>query len=120
MPGQGVEGDPMRNVSRGLQILLAVGLAGCAQADNLFCHEGACGWSEVETANLSSLADLPEKPPADRSNKYVDYPGVEQLGRKFFWDTRFSGVSSGTDALKRPMPFGRAAKGQPLNISCQT
>jgi cytochrome c peroxidase len=101
-------------------VFLAVALGGCAQADNLLCPQGSCGWSDAEIGSLSSLADLPATPPPDRTNKYVGYPGAEALGRKLFWDTRFSGVSSGTDALKRPMPFARAAKGQPLNISCAT
>jgi cytochrome c peroxidase len=101
-------------------IFVAAALAGCAQADDFLCPQGACGWSDAETARLSAMADFPDATPTDRSNKYAGDPATEQLGRKFFWDTRFSGVSTGTDALKRPMPFGRAAKGQPLNISCQT
>jgi cytochrome c peroxidase len=100
--------------------LLAFTLVGCGQTDDLFCGGGSCGWSDFQTSSLTAMADLPASAPPDRSNKYAGSPAAEQLGRKFFWDTRFSGVSNGTDALKRPMPFARAAKGQPLNISCQT
>jgi cytochrome c peroxidase len=94
--------------------------AGCADVDRFFCSDGACGFTEVETSAIRSLGDLDATPPTDLSNKYVAFPAAEQLGRKFFWDPRFSGTSSGTDALNRPVPFGRAAKGQPLNISCQS
>jgi cytochrome c peroxidase len=93
-------------------------LVGCEQTDNLLCGSSSCGWSDQETSALSAMADLPATPPPDASNKYVGLPAAEQLGRKFFWDPRFSGVSKGTDALNRPMPWGRAAKGQPLNIGC--
>jgi cytochrome c peroxidase len=112
------------HTNEGLKLTLALVAAtlvgGCSQTDDLLCSAGSCSWSEAETSALTSLADLPAAPPPDPSNKVVGNPAAEQLGRKFFWDTRFSGVSNGTDALKRPMPWGRAAKGQPLNISCAT
>lgn len=98
----------------------ALTLGACADLDRVLCGDGACGFSEVETSALTSLADLPATPPPDSSNKYVGVTTAEQLGRKFFWDTRFSGVSTQVDALKRPMPFARAPKGQPLNMSCQS
>ena len=86
-------------------------IAGCAQADKVFCSNGNCGWSETETTRLAGLADLPAAPPVDTTNKYFGTPMAEQLGRKFFWDTRFSGYSTGADSLKRPMPYAVALIG---------
>src|SRR3954447_24291722 len=80
----------------------ALGLLGCADLDRVVCDNGNCGWSSVDSARLSGLADLPEVAPPDPSNKYAGNPAAEALGRKFFWDTRFSGVSRGTDAISRP------------------
>jgi cytochrome c peroxidase len=111
------------NAHRAVGVGLAsafLGVVGCAQTDRLYCENGNCGWSQTESARLSDLTDLPATPPIDTSNKYSGNAAAQQLGRKFFWDTRFSGVSTGADSLKRPMPYGRAAKGQPLNIACAT
>lgn len=96
----------------------ALSVLGCGQVDDLLCDNGNCGWSETETTRIAALADLPESPGLDPSNKYVGNPAAEELGRQFFWETRFSGTSQVADALARPMPYGRTAKGQPLNISC--
>jgi cytochrome c peroxidase len=100
--------------------LVFFGFIGCGNLDKLVCANSNCGWSETESARLEALSDLPATPPADPSNKYAALPAAQQLGRKLFWDTRFSGVSTGADALKRPVPYGRAAKGQPLGIACVT
>jgi cytochrome c peroxidase len=98
----------------------AAGLTGCAAMDRAFCAEGNCGWSEDEVSRVSALADLPEAPPDDPSNKYAGSDAAVQLGRKLFADPRLSGTSNATDALGRAMPFARAPKGQPLNIACAT
>ncbi|MDB4981236.1 MAG: hypothetical protein JWM82_1988, partial [Myxococcales bacterium] len=84
--------------NRIIEISLAmafVGNAGCSQLDRSVCENGNCGWPATESKTLGSLSDLPEKPPIDTSNKYFANPAAEQLGRKFFWDPRFSGVSTG-------------------------
>src|SRR5215471_6727595 len=101
-------------------IALMLGLGGCADIDRAICQSGDCDWSDVEVARLEWLADLPATPPPDPSNKYLGNAAAAELGRKFFWDTRFSGVASGNDSIGRPVPFGRASKGQPLNIGCVT
>jgi cytochrome c peroxidase len=95
--------------------LLAV--AGC-QNDGFWCGGSACGDSSTETAALVSLADLPAEAPYDPSNAYATDPGAIALGRMFFHDKRFSGVVTMTDSLGRPVPFGRAPKGQPAGIAC--
>jgi cytochrome c peroxidase len=95
-------------------------LAGCAEMDKLFCPSGLCGWSEEDASRLAALGGLPDAAPDDPSNAYASNAAAQALGRKFFWDARFSGTSNGNDALSRPMPFARAPKGQPLNISCAT
>jgi cytochrome c peroxidase len=64
------------------------------------------------------MAGLPERPPADRSNSYQGIPEAEQLGQKFFFDARFSGVATQMDTLRRPVPYARSAKGQPVALSC--
>jgi cytochrome c peroxidase len=105
----------------GISLALAfLGLAGCSQVDKTFCENGNCGWSAVDSARIAALSDLPAAPPPDTSNKYFGIPAAEQLGRKFFWDTRFSGTPTGTDSIKRPVPYTRVPKGQPLNIACVT
>lgn len=108
----------VRTLAAVVPALLAA--AGCSQVDKAFCSGGNCGWSDVETQKLEALSGLPDAPPADTTNVYLGRQPAIDLGRKFFWDARFSGVSTGTDSLKRPMPYGRAPKGQPLNISCAT
>jgi cytochrome c peroxidase len=97
------------------------GLVGCGSAaDKLFCDNGNCGWSATDSGRIAALADLPETAPPDPSNRYVGNAAAEQLGRKLFFDPRFSGNSTGNDALQRPMPYARAPRGQPLNMSCAT
>ena len=107
-------------VAKFVPVFAGLALAGCHQTDNLLCPEGACGWTDAEISRLTAMGNLPEAAPMDMSNKYQGNPAAEQLGRKFFWDTRFSGYSTGTDSIKRPMPYGRAPKGEALNIACVT
>jgi cytochrome c peroxidase len=101
-------------------LCLAVALAGCSESDKLFCNNGNCGWSDEEIAWLSGLTGLPDTAPPDPTNKYATSSAAVDLGHKLFYDARFSGTSSGNDSLGRPVPYGRAPKGQPLNISCAT
>src|SRR4051812_15410908 len=89
----------------------ATALSGCGAMDNAFCATGDCGWSEDEVSRVSALADLPEAPPADASNKYAGDPAAVALGRMLFSDPRLSGTSTAADALGRAMPFARAPKG---------
>src|SRR5262245_53682671 len=95
-------------------------LAACDKIDDAFCENGNCGWSKTESARISELADLPAAPPSDLSNAYVGIPEAMALGQQLFFDARLSGTSTMTDSIGRPVPFARAAKGQPLNISCAT
>src|SRR6516162_10996818 len=99
-------------------LLLTVALAGCSEGDKLFCSNGNCGWSDEEIARLSDLTGLPDTAPADPSNKYSTNPMAINLGHQLFFDARFSGNSTGNDSIGRPMPYGRAPKGQPVNIAC--
>lgn len=52
-------------------------------------------WNEAERAFLRSLwiGNLPPPPP-DPSNRYADHPGAARLGKKIFFDTRFSANGS--------------------------
>src|SRR5688500_2709446 len=68
----------------------AVLSAGCGPlADKLACGELGCDWSSQEWKALSSLANLPETPPPDSSNRYVGVATAEKLGQKLFFDPRF-------------------------------
>jgi cytochrome c peroxidase len=101
-----------------LTLLATVAGAGCgAQADKLFCSGPSCESSE-EWEAIAALAGLPESPAPDRSNRFFHDPAAEKLGQKFFFDARFSGSSLATDAIKRPVTYARAPKGQPANVSC--
>jgi hypothetical protein len=60
--------------------------------------------------------------PEDRSNRYSGDPAAQDLGRRFYFDTDFSGRSTLVDMLGRPVgsPPARAPKGQPIHVSCAT
>jgi cytochrome c peroxidase len=85
--------------------------------DKLFCSTAGCDFSSEEWRAVAALADLPAPPP-DRSNRFVANTSAENLGQKFFYDVRFSGPSLQTDALRRPVGQGRAARGQPTGVGC--
>ena len=97
---------------------LVVQGAGCDQADKMFCGTASCEYTADEWDAITALANLPPEPPVDRSNKYYHDAGAEKLGQKFFFDSRFSGLSLQTDTIRRPVTYGRAPKGQPINVSC--
>ena len=101
-------------------ILLMVVAAASASGCGFFCTGGSCGWSDQEKSTLNSLSGLAASAPADPSNRYVGDPNAQTLGKALFFDTRFSGSSNVLDALNRPMPYGRAQKGQPTAIGCIT
>lgn len=102
-----------------LTVALALG-AGCEAADDLLCPVPGCQFSDEAWAALAALADLPAAPPEDASNQYARNADAQALGQRLYFDARFSGTATVLDMLRRPMPYARAAKGQPLNISCAT
>jgi cytochrome c peroxidase len=104
----------------GLILTGALLSAACDEApDSWFCPSaGGCGWSAQQWQALSALANLPEKPPGDRSNKYLGNERAEVLGRKLFHEPRLSGASSLVDVLRRPVGYARAARNEPINLSC--
>lgn len=60
-------------------------------------------------------------PMPDTSNKYVLDPAAAALGKKFYFDTNFSGREVYADMLLQPMTTpGRAATGQPIKVACNT
>lgn len=103
-------------------IATSVVLAGACgpELDQSFCSKAGCEFVGWEWEELANLADLPETPPDDASNKYVGNVDAERLGHKLFYDPRFSGPSTQVDVLQRPASYARAPKGQPTNISCAT
>jgi cytochrome c peroxidase len=99
---------------------LLLALSGCGSAlDSKLCETAGCDFSRAEWQRLQSLANLPDPPP-DRSNKYVGNAAAEKLGQQFYFDARFSGGATMLDMLRRPVQYARAAKDQPINISCAT
>jgi cytochrome c peroxidase len=110
----------MRRGQLGLILTGALAGTACDQtADSWFCDKTAgCGVTAIEWHELASLANLPEKPTPDRSNKYVGNPEAEELGRKLFFEARLSGPSNLVDVLRRPVGYARAARGAPTNLSC--
>jgi len=60
-------------------------------------------------------------PMPDTSNKYALDPAAAALGKKFYFDTNFSGREVYADMLLQPMTTpGRAAMGQPIKVACNT
>jgi len=112
-----------------LLLLVLVALTGCGKwADQQFCGDPRCEWTDREWSLLVSLAN-PEPPEADQSNIYWDLPAARQLGQKFYFDTGFSGPATQTDAINRPSPPARqppltadggATSGSSIKISCAT
>src|SRR6478609_4447781 len=87
--------------------------AGCRATDDLFCSKGGCEWTSQEWSNLQTLSPLPDPPP-DPSNKYVGNEAAIALGHELYFDTRFSGNATLLDTLGAPVPYARAASGQPI------
>src|SRR5262249_2235642 len=108
-------------------VALLLSLTGCHAVDNLFCSGAGCEWTKEEWTHVQSvsnsspsdgiplgLPDLPKNP----SNKYLDEDGLVDLGRRFYFDPRFSGPATLNDSIGRPVPFARAAKGTAIGIAC--
>lgn len=92
---------------------------GCGFVDKVVCDVPGCDFSTDEWARLSALGGLGPVP-ADRSNKYSTREDAARLGQKLYFDARFSGNAVLLDSLRRPVPYARAAAGQPTGISCAT
>ncbi len=99
---------------------ICLALTGC-QSGGFFCGSNAsCDWSSTDLSRVEALADLAPAPPTDPSNRYAANADAAALGKMFYFDTRFSGPSTGLDALNRQMPFGRSVAGQGANVACVT
>ena len=103
---------------RAAALLIFLCLSSCGAADSLFCDTRGCFFSADEWKSLQSIAGLPEAPPDDRSNKYANNPAAAALGQALYFDPRASGTATLVDTLGRPVPYARAAKGQPTGLSC--
>ena len=101
-------------------VVTGLGFAACGgRADDLFCGDQGCGWSDGEWSRMRSLGGLPPPPP-DPTNRFADDPGAAALGQRFYFDVGFSGSARWADTLRRPTTVGRAPVGQPIRISCAT
>jgi cytochrome c peroxidase len=78
---------------------------------------GAGEISAEEWKRISALTGLGDPPP-DPSNRYVGDAGAELLGKRFYFDPRFSGRATLVDTLGRPRASARAPKGEPINLAC--
>jgi len=107
-----------------LLLVALFSLTGCRAVDDLFCNGAGCDWTDEEWARVQTLSNvndtkglgLPELP-RDETNIYLSDAAAD-LGREFYFDPRFSGVATLSDSIGRPVPFGRAAKGAGIGISC--
>jgi len=98
----------------------AIGFTGCDQG-GFFCGggDGMCGWTSEDIARVEALSGM-SAPPSDTSNMYASVPAAADLGKQFYYDTRFSGPSNWQDGLGRVMPFGRTALGTSAGVGCIT
>lgn len=104
---------------------------GCDSANDLFCEESGCQFSEVEFNRLQTLSGLSDPVPdlanrlTDPANRDLSDGGpltpAERLGQQFYHDARFSGVATQRDIAGRIVAQqARAPLGEPINISCNT
>jgi cytochrome c peroxidase len=99
-------------------VLLSIAAAIAACNDKARCDGANCEFSDDEIQLLRSISGLGDPPP-DPSNRYIGDACAQDLGHRFFFDPQFSGTASGAvDAIGRKVPYSRAPKGQPLNLSC--
>ncbi len=108
-----------RRCSRAVLVTVAaIGFAGCDEGGFL-CGggDGMCGWTSQDIARVEALSGM-EAPPEDTSNAHANDPNAADLGKKFYYDTRFSGPSNWQDGLGRVMPFGRTAIGSSAGVAC--
>ncbi len=76
--------------------------------------------TESEVAALTALAN-PPPPPPDHSNRYVQSDAAAELGRKLYFDPRFSGPATHEDTLRRSVVIpGLPTLGEPTGLSCNT
>ena len=111
---------PMSGTGKSLLVIVLV--AGCGDvADDWFCDDARCEWSDVEWARVASLANPPEPEP-DRSNAYWNIEGAVALGHRLYFDTGFSGAPTTKDAIGRDSPPARplVPGGTTIGISCAT
>jgi cytochrome c peroxidase len=109
---------PCRARARATATLLALAaVAGCHSADKLFCEKSGCVWTSAEWSRVQTLSPLPAPPP-DPSNVYWSRQDAAELGQAFYFDTRFSGKSTGQDSIKRNVGVSRTATGTPVNVAC--
>jgi cytochrome c peroxidase len=101
-----------------IAVVAAMAAPACGRlGDGLFCDGTTCGFSSEAWSRLEELANLGD-PPKNPSNRLADNEDAAKLGQAFYFDPRFSGAATQVDAIGRAAAVPRAAKGQPLNISC--
>ena len=106
----------------GKSLLVVLLMAGCGDvADQWFCSDARCEWSDAEWARVASLAN-PPLPEPDLSNAYWNNQGAINLGYKLYFDTGFSGAPTQKDAIGRDSPPARplVPMGTTIGISCAT
>src|SRR3954453_16923637 len=111
-------------------LLLAAMLAltGCGKlADDWFCSDPRCEWTDDEWTRIASLAN-PGLPAPDLSNSYSARIDAKKLGQAFYFDTGFSGTATQVDGINLPSPPARqpvlaadgVSAGPPIKVSCAT
>jgi cytochrome c peroxidase len=101
--------------------MAAAGVVGCGEG-GFMCGgtDGTCGWTSQDLARVEALGGWPMAVPLDPSNAYAMNADAAELGKQFYYDTRFSGPSNWQDGLGRVMPFGRTAIGSSAGVACVT
>ena len=109
----------MSGTGKWLAVVLLI--AGCGDlADDWFCGDSRCEWTDAEWKRVASLAN-PPPPAADLSNAYWNDPGAIVLGHRLYFDTGFSGGATQKDAIGRDSPPARQPVGGPsIAVSCAT
>ena len=113
-------GRPVRSIAKLATATVTLSgalVVGCHATDRVFCGSLGCDWTDTEWSRVQSLSPLPAPPP-DTSNVYYNSPAAAALGQAFYFDTRFSGLSTLVDSIGRPVAAARTAKGSPANVSC--
>ncbi len=96
----------------GKWLAVALLVAGCGDlADDWFCGDSRCEWTDAEWKRVASLAN-PPPPPPDRSNVYFDKPDAVGPGQAaVFRHREFSGGVTQKDAIGRDSPPARPPVG---------
>jgi cytochrome c peroxidase len=99
-------------------LLMGAGVTACHTDPS--CIGNGCAWSTVDWAHLQSLSFTADTviPPDPTNSHWNDQDAGAALGQKFYFDPRFSGVTTLKDAIGRPVASARTPLDAAANVSC--